>query len=744
MADFYEVHANVCLYFIFRKFFWDIKFTPMGRRKLGNRNGWSMLYKYFSFIDIFLRKKQAKAAQTGSTTRGDGGYLLVFFTVVAFLFVANHLLGQMPAHPEPVQLKYFVEPVGRELKVQDAAEELRSGKFKVPTDKSETLNLGYMREGVWVLMTFKNTRADSTRRFVLQLRHTYINGSFTPVRLQGDSERPSGYRLGETTSFTDTLLPRTQGMNDIRHVSFPIDLEQGQEFHALVRLRAHVMSVPFVILEERSFLSSIVREMVTTASFFGGLMLLAFYNFMVGMARREQEFLYYGAYVASISLMIVAINGSGHMFIWPDMLWLHYNSANLLINVCIMSYMAFTMTLFKNAPLEGWERKVWIGLFACGCLGIVLQIVEGAFLASIQANLVTLAGLLACLFRAWRARKVYGRIANLFLISEGILFAGAFVYCIKMFGWLSSSPLTLNVVTLAAALEGILLSFVLSEKMRQTMHERELALNRLAEAQQHLEASVRDRTLALAARYTSHEVLNPVFAVRLKAERIRDELLLSQEREKQTRTAAEQNILQKVNEIFQLIDSIIHTIRAIRTLSSDGLREEVVEVNIELAFEDAMRMLELKAQQVKCKVHTDFLRHQCVRARRSDVVQVIMNLVSNSMDAVAGQEHRWIRVSSRWVARDRNNAEAALEISVIDSGPGPRREIRDKLFDSEVSTKDAEQGMGLGLAFCQKLVRRNGGVIGFDANSRQTRFYFFLPAAVKSVTEPTPELSRAS
>ncbi|MEN9810289.1 MAG: hypothetical protein RLZZ488_1856 [Pseudomonadota bacterium] len=674
---------------------------------------------------LFFNKKN-RSSNDSKPAGGvrEGGYLLILFSILSFALISFYLLGQKTVQPEPLSFSYFVEPIGREMSVGEAAEKLRAGEFK-PYDKSkETLELGYMREGVWVLMRFSNPPESTVDRFVLQLRHTYINGSFTPLAVTTGN---GGFALGETIPFNDKLLPSTQGFYDIRHVSFPLSVQPAGEFRALVRLRAHVMSVPFLVLSEREFLSSIIREMVVMASFFGGLMLLAVYNLMVGAARREVEFIFYGFYVSFISLMIAAINGSGHMFIWPDLLWLHYNSANILTNLCCISYLAFTLALFRGAPMQAWERGVWRGLLGVCFAGLLLQVFEGGFFASIQANLAVLATLCLSLVRAWRVRPVFGRLANLFLISEGMLFIGAGVYCIKMFGWLPSTPFTINIVTLAATLEGILLSFVLSEKMRRTMSEKEHALGQLAEAQKHLEASVRDRTLALAARYTSHEVLNPVFALRLKAERIRDEILLGASEDEVRNFPPASSILKKVGEMFRLIDSIIHTIRAIKTLSGDGLREEVQAVSIEAALDDALRMLEAKTLSVRPEITADFQNDARVFARRSDVVQILMNLISNSLDALVESERPWIKVNARLAVNQKSGESSVLEISVLDSGQGPRKDIRDQLFNEGVSTKDASHGMGLGLAFCQKLAQRNGGFVGYDASHPQTRFFFVLP-----------------
>jgi len=662
--------------------------------------------------------------------REPGGYLLVLLSALSFILISAYLMNNSEATSESLKLSYMTEQVGVELDAQNALTQLREKKFVEIPGKSGELDLGYLREGVWVLMEFNNPSNANNSSFVLQLRHAYINGSITELT---GSDATSGYqsmRLEETFSFKDKLLPKSQQLNDIRHVSFPIKVAPGDTYRALVRLKAHVMNVPFLLLDERTFLSSVIRELVPIASLFGGLLLLALYNGMVGLARKEPEFLFYGIYVASIAFMAASINGTGHMFLWPDILWLHYNSANILINLVSLSYMAFSYTIFKRTPLVGLEKALWIFFSSICVIGFTLQVFEGGFFASIQSNISALAALSLGIVRAWSARRQYGRIANLFILSESILFAGGVVYCIKMFGWIPSTSFTLNIVLVSATLEAILLSFVLSEKMRRTMGEKEDALLQLEKAHAYLEASVRDRTLALAARYTSHEVLNPVFAIHLKAERIRDEVLRENQSLAPSLPRLSEQVILKVNEIFQLIDSIIHTIRAIKSMSTDGQREDVVAVDLRAAFDDSLKMLEVKMLQVKCTVESDFSHGCWVLARRSDVVQVLVNLISNALDATVGQEKPWVRVSSRGESLGiEKSSVQRVHISVYDSGAGPSEEIRGQLFESPITTKDVDAGMGLGLSFCQRLVERNDGSIDFDENSSSTRFYFSLPMA---------------
>lgn len=80
--------------------------------------------------------------------------------------------------------------------------------------------------------------------------------------------------------------------------------------------------------------------------------------------------------------------------------------------------------------------------------------------------------------------------------------------------------------------------------------------------------------------------------------------------------------------------------------------------------------------------------------------RVLHKLFQNSITAMLGQGTVYVR------ARQRPEGDV---IEIQDSGPGPSASVRNTLFEPFVSTKRA--GMGLGLTYCQEVVRRHGGSI---------------------------------
>ncbi len=77
------------------------------------------------------------------------------------------------------------------------------------------------------------------------------------------------------------------------------------------------------------------------------------------------------------------------------------------------------------------------------------------------------------------------------------------------------------------------------------------------------------------------------------------------------------------------------------------------------------------------------------------------------------------------IARQRH--KLALELQVIDDGPGVPEEIRDRIFNPLVSGR--EGGSGLGLSLAQTFVQYHRGVIEFDSRPGRTVFTILLPLA---------------
>jgi C4-dicarboxylate-specific signal transduction histidine kinase len=92
-----------------------------------------------------------------------------------------------------------------------------------------------------------------------------------------------------------------------------------------------------------------------------------------------------------------------------------------------------------------------------------------------------------------------------------------------------------------------------------------------------------------------------------------------------------------------------------------------------------------------------------VRGHRGQLLEVMLNLVTNALDSMASVTHR----TRLLIIRSMVHGTDGVSILVEDSGAGIDRESLGRIFEPFFTTKS--QGMGLGLAICRSIVEAHGG-----------------------------------
>jgi two-component system, NtrC family, sensor kinase len=116
---------------------------------------------------------------------------------------------------------------------------------------------------------------------------------------------------------------------------------------------------------------------------------------------------------------------------------------------------------------------------------------------------------------------------------------------------------------------------------------------------------------------------------------------------------------------------------------------------------DAVRLVRAQADARGVRIDAQLAEAAYVTGSADELAQVVMNLLLNALDAVAGAGAITLRVV----------AGEAVTLSVEDTGPGIAEQVRSTLFEPFVTTKPEGKGTGLGLAVCQGIVGRLGGSI---------------------------------
>ena len=192
----------------------------------------------------------------------------------------------------------------------------------------------------------------------------------------------------------------------------------------------------------------------------------------------------------------------------------------------------------------------------------------------------------------------------------------------------------------------------------------------------------------------AHELNQPLTAILSNAQAARRFLALSP-----PRTDKLPEILDDIVKADHRAGAVIQRLRAM--LRKEESTREALDLN--RLVEESMRLLRSDLLGRHVRADLDVAPGlPSVMGDRNQLQQVLLNLVLNACDAMAGQA-----TDRRLTVRTRQSAQGLVEVSVSDHGPGIPEADLDRLFEPFVTTK--AQGLGLGLTICRSIVQAHGG-----------------------------------
>jgi len=217
-------------------------------------------------------------------------------------------------------------------------------------------------------------------------------------------------------------------------------------------------------------------------------------------------------------------------------------------------------------------------------------------------------------------------------------------------------------------------------------------------------------------RNLAHEIKNPLGGIRGAAQ------LLQMEIESKDLIEYTQVIIHEADRLQLLVD---------RLLAPHRRPHVVGDVNIHEVCE-RVRSLILAEFPKGLRVVRDYdTSIPEFRGDREQLIQTVLNIVHNAAQALVdrvleGDAEIVLRSRiSRQVTFGKQRYRLALELHVIDNGPGIPQDIKDRLFFPLVSGRDGGSGLGLNLA--QTFVQQHHGLIECDSVPGRTDFKILIP-----------------
>jgi two-component system C4-dicarboxylate transport sensor histidine kinase DctB len=236
-------------------------------------------------------------------------------------------------------------------------------------------------------------------------------------------------------------------------------------------------------------------------------------------------------------------------------------------------------------------------------------------------------------------------------------------------------------------------------KLRSEVSERQRAEAHLRRTQEELIQSSKLSALGRLSAGLSHELSQPLTAIRSYAENGRAFL----QRNETQRT------LVNLGSIVEMCERMARIIRNLRSYARDEIPESR-PVSLMGPIRNALSLLDTELRRYHVAVELDAAGDgPIVMGGDVRLQQVFVNLVSNAIDAMRDRPVRRLRIGVRPEHDD-------IIIMVSDSGRGIAAEDLNRLFDPFFTTKEIGQGTGLGLSITYGIVKQFGGDIAAANN----------------------------
>lgn len=215
-------------------------------------------------------------------------------------------------------------------------------------------------------------------------------------------------------------------------------------------------------------------------------------------------------------------------------------------------------------------------------------------------------------------------------------------------------------------------------------------------------------------RNLAHEIRNPLGGIRGAAQ------LLSSELPRSGLSEYIQVIIGEADRLQALLDRLLTP----HKLPSYGA------VNIHEVLE-RVRSLALAegGQGIAIRRDYDISLPELAHADKEQLIQALLNIVKNAVQALAGRGEITLRTrAARQVTIAKRRHRLAMQVQIIDNGPGIPQELQDRIFYPLVSGR--EGGTGIGLSLAQTYINEHHGIIECESQPGRTCFSVLLPLSV--------------
>ncbi len=367
----------------------------------------------------------------------------------------------------------------------------------------ETVNLGIREEAYWFRATISNPR-EERRTFYVEID----NARFKRVDFHGPdlSNSPVHQKAGTLTAYQDRSLP-------YRYPVFEISLEPGasqtiyfRAFHrGSFRFNANVYDV-------NSYIKHDALRSGLFGMFYGALLIMFSYNFILFMLFRDRSFLFLSCLILATGFYMLLYQRVAGQFLWPGLSAFLAPRLNLVVGLGLCSGILFSREFLgtaTSAPRWDLVLRVYAVVSLMLCLDFSSAGVWGEWIVQVVGGLASILFVISGVI----AIRNGNRYAWCYLIAWGAMFGSMIPFALLGAGVLPQNFLFEHCLKLAFPLGLALNSTALWLRFRE-LQEKHTA---------HLDEQVRLRTAALTEALENVKTLRGLIPICTSCKSIRDD-----------------------------------------------------------------------------------------------------------------------------------------------------------------------------------------------------------------------------
>ena len=646
---------------------------------------------------------------------------------------------------------------------------------EISSNKIDVFDLGVQTDTVVVGLDLRSNRMDVDGLYYLEIN----NPSFRSIglyRLNAKGElvfcgqEGIGHKDSNAFGNPNPTFEITNSENWLPYVILKIKSSEPIRFTGLLSTKD-------------DFYSSFNKRTVFINIYIGIMLALFFYNLFLYFSILDKLYLSYSLYVLFIALAQLSISGHSYWYFLyqnPLLYELSIIGFTSLASVCAIPFVRNFLITKERLPFFDW---ILVLLWASYVLSFLLRLLGAVGLSykltDINGGLVVITFFSIAIILV--KRKI--RSASYFLIAWSFFLLGIVFYILQTQGYFNLGFYANLPMLIGTALEAILLSLALADKINILKKEKEkeqaerlmaLAENEKLVREQNvmLEDKVKIRTdeleqalrnlqntqsqlvnqekMASLGQLTAgiaHEINNPINFVSSNIMPLKRDIKDIMEIIEFYRTTGEREFTaDSLRDVKQLeqdleLDYVLEEVEQLLKGMDDGARRTVEIVKGLRLFsrvdEQDMKKVDIhdginstiillnSTMPTKIRVVRDFGELPLVECLAGKINQVFMNIINNAVHALA--EHIDSISDPKIEVRTRSLGDF-VTIEIIDNGLGMPEHVKQRIFEPFFTTKAVGKGTGLGLSIVYSIIENHKGTLEVITEENQgTTFKITLP-----------------